>query len=218
MDRPRLLNWFINLGHTVDHLLMLIYPDRGAGDGAGLRLELRRHAETVARRLYRLWRLFAAGRLARRPLEPARHDDRVLPRHRRRRRSSPGCTQAPWQLAAALTLVGAVRRDLPPGRHRHAGQGRGAGRPGARHQRHLGQSRGCLRGVERRRPGATDRVARGFHPAGSRRRLRWASRLRCWSAEVSVSRVSVADARRCWIGGRSCGCLSSCWSRPSAAA
>ena len=31
MNRPRYSTGFLNLGHTVDHMLMLDLPDRGAG-------------------------------------------------------------------------------------------------------------------------------------------------------------------------------------------
>src|SRR2546422_2007860 len=60
------------------------FPHRGARDGRRVRPRVRGSPAALARRLYRLWRLFDPGGLARRPLEPAGHDGSVLLRHRHR--------------------------------------------------------------------------------------------------------------------------------------
>jgi len=105
MDRPRFLNGFINLGHTVDHMLMLIFPTVvlamspafgwsyddmlklsvggfiafGAGSVPAGWL-----GDRWSRRGMMIVFFFGIGGAA------------VL----------AGLTQSPWQLAAALTLVG----------------------------------------------------------------------------------------------------------------
>ncbi len=126
MDRPRLLNSFINLGHAADHLLMLIFPTVvlamapvfGWSYGDMLKLSLGGFiafgafslpagwlGDRWSRRGMMIVFFFGAGGAA------------IL----------AGCAQTPWQLAVALTLVGMFGGDLSPRRHRYAGQGRSNG-------------------------------------------------------------------------------------------
>lgn len=105
MDRPRLLNSFINLGHTADHLLMLVFPTIvlamapvfGWSYGDMLKLSL---GGFIAFGAFSLPAGWLGDRWSRRGMMTVfffgAGGSAIL----------AGCAQAPWQLAAALTLVG----------------------------------------------------------------------------------------------------------------
>ena len=127
---------FINTAHGFTHYCLLILPTAvlamavpGGGFGADYGADPRaRHRRFVLYGLFSLPQGWLAQRLGRQGA-----DGGLLPRHRRlpgRRRASP---PSPWMLAPALAGGRAVRRHLPPGRHRHAGRGRRRqARPGDR--------------------------------------------------------------------------------------
>ena len=119
----------------------LRHPDFSDGRdraGGGVRPALCRTDRARHRLVRRLRRILAAGRLARRPLEPAQHDGRVLYRLRR---------VACWRGARAgsghpggcVVRARGIRRDLPPGRHGDADRRLAGARPHARVQRRLRQ-------------------------------------------------------------------------------
>ncbi len=125
-------------------------PDGGDRARGDLRQELCRADRARHRLVRRLRRVLAAGRLARRPLEPAQHDGAVLrrlrglaDRGRARRKSHP----------AGARAHGArhVRRDLSPGRHRHADRAGDHARALDGVQRRVRQSRRRVRGRASRR-------------------------------------------------------------------
>ena len=82
-SRPAVSIWFLNLAHGRRPLRDADLSDRRARAGSGLRTPLCRIDRARHRVLPRLRRVLAAGRLARRPLEPAQHDGAVLFRLRR---------------------------------------------------------------------------------------------------------------------------------------
>ena len=110
--------------------------------------------------------------------------------------------QGPWQLAAALTLIGTLRVDLPPGRHPDAAAGRGAARRDDRRQRPGGQPR-HRRGRRADRPAdAMARLARRVR--GARRGLPGArDRLHARRPAARPNRrPSARAARRCGCRAR----------------
>ena len=127
MNRDRIHFLFLNIGHFLDHMFTLIFATVAAlALIARMGPELRRSAEIRDARLLRLRPVLAAGRLARRQVEPRRHDGGVLRRHRARRRSRPAFAQTPLQVGIGLFVDRRVRRDLSSGRprDRHAATGR----------------------------------------------------------------------------------------------
>ena len=81
-SRPR-LDLFLNIGHTLDHLVMLIFPTVVLAIGEAWQMSYGELLPLALGGLHRLRRVLDPGRLARRPLEPLRHDGGVLLRHRR---------------------------------------------------------------------------------------------------------------------------------------
>ena len=73
---------FLNWAHALDHFVLLIYPTVVIGLEVGLRPPYSELIALVDRGLRRLRHFLAAGRLARRPLEPPQHDGGVLHRLR----------------------------------------------------------------------------------------------------------------------------------------
>ena len=119
--------------------------------------------------LRRLRPVLAARRLARRPLEPLRHDVGVLRRHRHRvDRHRVRHDAAPDRDPAVRRRR--PRRDLSPRRPRHGRRERQGirHRPGHRHQRRVGQSRRRQRRADHRLLHRQWRLARGLRSAGPR--------------------------------------------------
>ena len=141
--------------------------DGGDRAGGGLPAALCRADRAVDRGFRRLRRVLAAGRLARRPLEPPQHDGGVLYRLRRladRRRGGAQSGRARRRPVRARR----VRRDLSSGRHADAaGSLQGAGAHG-RVQRRVRQSGRRARRRHRRRDRLLARLARGISGAGAR--------------------------------------------------
>ena len=113
MDRPRLLNSFINLGHTADHLLMLIFPTVvlamapafGWSYEDMLKLSL---GGFVAFGAFSLPAGWLGDRWSRRGMMI------VFFLGTGAAAILAGCAQTPWQLAVALTLVGAFAAIYHP--------------------------------------------------------------------------------------------------------
>ena len=144
-------------------------PDRGDRSRGGIRPPLRRAACARHRVVLCLRHLFAAGGLARRPLEPPLHDGGVL--YRLRPELCRGGVRAELHRARHRAVrARRVRLDLSSGRHRHRGRCRDQSRADARLQRRLRQYRrlACCR--HHRGADRVDRLARRVPGAG--RRLR----------------------------------------------
>ena len=94
-------------------------PDRGDRARSRLRPQLCRADRARHRLVRRLRRVLAAGRLARRPLEPPQHDGAVLFRLRRLA-DRRGAGADPGDARDRAGGARHVRRDLSSGRHRDA--------------------------------------------------------------------------------------------------
>ena len=126
---------------------------RRPASASGVRSPVWRAAEPLEPRPRAVRGRRPAGRLARRPLEPGRHDGDLLHRDRRRRHRHRSCRRSGHDLRGAHHDR-PVRRHLPPGRHRLDRRlGAQAGHE-PRHQRCLRQRRqfpgaGVRRGDDR---------------------------------------------------------------------
>ena len=162
-DRSRIL--FINVGHGLDHLFLLLYPTVvltlegvfGRSYGELLSLAVPGFIAFAAGTL-------PAGWLGDRWSRPAMlaiffvgiGAASIL----------TGFARTPFELAVGLTLIGLFRLDLSPGRHRHAGRGAGEGGQAARSQRGRRELRAGGGGHRRRVAERGDQLARGVHRAG----------------------------------------------------
>ena len=170
-------------------------PDRGDRSRGGLRPPLRRAACARHRVVLRLRHLFAAGGLARGPLEPPLHDGGVL--YRLRAELCRGGVRAEFHRARHRAVrARRVRLDLSSGRHRHRGRCRGQSRADARLQRRLRQYRrlACCR--HHRGADRVDRLARRVPGAGRGLRRDRDSLFRAGAGRPQARRRAQLRARR----------------------
>ena len=203
-DRDRLHFLLLNVGHFLDHLFTLIFATVAAlalsrewGLGYG---DLLKYATPG----FFAFGVFALpGRLARRQMEPRRHDGRVLRRHRRGLDRDRPSRSTPLQIGIGLFVIGVFAAIYHPvglaivvaevEEHRHA----------HRRQRRLGQSRRRQRGADHRLFHRQRRLAHGLHrsracsrswSASATPALRWREIVRAESAKAAT--VAAAPSRR----------------------
>ena len=176
MNRDRTHFLFLNVGHFLDHLFTLIFATVAAlALDARVEPGLRRSSEICDARLLRVRGVLVSGRLARRSMEPRRHDGRLLRRHRDRVGRDRICPDAAAGRHRAVRDR-RVRRDLPSGRPRDGDAEMEEHRHAARGERRVGKSRRRERRADHRLPDRQWRLAHGVHHSGrllgrGRRRL-----------------------------------------------
>ncbi len=134
-------------------------PRMGAG--------LRRPVEIRHARLLRLRRVRASRRLARRQVEPRRHDEHLFRRHRSCRHCHVVCAHAARDRHRPLRDRG-IRRHLSPRRPRHRRGEMEEHRHAHRRQRRVGQPGRCQRGAPHRLFHRPRRLACGLRHARHR--------------------------------------------------
>ena len=197
MNRDRTHFLFLNVGHFLDHLFTLIFATVAAlALSARMGAQLRRTAQIRDARLLRLRGVLLSGRLARRQMEPRRHDGGVLRRHRARvgrDRIRPDAVAGRHRAVRDRH----VRGDLSSGRPRDGDAEMAEHRHAARGERRVGQPRRRERRADHRLPDRQWRLAHGVHHPG-RLLGRGRHRLR---ARAARARFPPSDARRSRCGG-----------------
>ena len=158
---------FINVAHALDHYVVLIFPTVVIGLEA---VYGRSYAELIAlgtASFVDVRHLFAAGGLARGPLEPSQHDGSVLFRLRRIIARRFTCAE-PHRAGDRAGGARHVRRDLSSGRHRDADRTGDRAWPLARVQRRVRQPGRGTGGRRHRGAGIDCRLAWRVRGSGAR--------------------------------------------------
>ena len=164
----RLVIGFLNWAHALDHFVILDLSDGGHRTGRHLRPFLCEPDCALDCFLCRLRLVLAAGRMARRPLEPAQSDGGVL--YRLWPIAGRGGLRAVVDGSGdCAVLARRVRGHLSSGRHRDDRRARQGARPCARVQRRLRQSGRFARGRHHRR--ADRRIVLARRVSGARSHL-----------------------------------------------